>query len=304
MTSAFALAVLSCRLPGGFGGRLGRFFGLGGHNVREEPRHHVFHVVEEIGVQIAVLAKAVRFAGANRLMFVDVDVVAVGLSGVGTNHADMQARSGGDELPKTVARAVHGRRRIVLAKQRRAAQELEQIVRGVAQKIETLRDVVTCGVGPRADDRPDERPQFGVFRAAGIDVVDDRQVASRLQIVDVIGERAARPAFDVLLVRDRERLLERVGKSVVTGGQSGIGHGGSSGESDPVSIGGFEEATASRTAGREFGLSRTNATHRLRLLRLSPDIREQIASGALAAGTARVLVGLNAPDSSQISQRG
>lgn len=46
-------------------------------------------------------------------------------------------------------------------------------------------------------------------------------------------------------------------------------------------------------AGREFGLSRTDAAHRLRLLRLSPHICEQIAGGALAPGTARALVGLN-----------
>jgi ParB family chromosome partitioning protein len=46
-------------------------------------------------------------------------------------------------------------------------------------------------------------------------------------------------------------------------------------------------------AGREFGLTRTDASHRLRLLRLAPDVQEQIVRGELAAGTARALVGLN-----------
>lgn len=46
-------------------------------------------------------------------------------------------------------------------------------------------------------------------------------------------------------------------------------------------------------AGREFGLTRTDAAHRLRLLRLSPDVREQVARGVLAPGTARALVGLD-----------
>lgn len=45
-------------------------------------------------------------------------------------------------------------------------------------------------------------------------------------------------------------------------------------------------------AGREFGLSRTDASHRLRLLRLAPDVLERVATGELAPGTARVLVGL------------
>jgi ParB family chromosome partitioning protein len=45
-------------------------------------------------------------------------------------------------------------------------------------------------------------------------------------------------------------------------------------------------------AGRELGLSRTDASHRLRLLRLAPDILERVASGELAPGTARALVGL------------
>ena len=45
-------------------------------------------------------------------------------------------------------------------------------------------------------------------------------------------------------------------------------------------------------AGREFGLSRTDASHRLRLLRLAPDVLEHVATGDLAPSTARVLVGL------------
>jgi len=45
-------------------------------------------------------------------------------------------------------------------------------------------------------------------------------------------------------------------------------------------------------AGREFGLSRTNASHRLRLLRLTPDVQTMIVAGVLAPGLARALVGL------------
>ena len=45
-------------------------------------------------------------------------------------------------------------------------------------------------------------------------------------------------------------------------------------------------------AGREFGLSRTDASHRLRLLRLVPEVREQVVRGELAPGLARALVGL------------
>jgi len=45
-------------------------------------------------------------------------------------------------------------------------------------------------------------------------------------------------------------------------------------------------------AGREFGLSRTDAAHRLRLLRLAPDVLERVATGKLVPSTARALVGL------------
>lgn len=52
------------------------------------------------------------------------------------------------------------------------------------------------------------------------------------------------------------------------------------------------EGASVAAAGREFGLTRTDASHRLRLLRLVPDVREQVARGELAPGTARALVGL------------
>ncbi len=45
-------------------------------------------------------------------------------------------------------------------------------------------------------------------------------------------------------------------------------------------------------AGRELGLSRTDASHRLRMLRLTPEILARVAAGELAPGTARALVGL------------
>lgn len=44
--------------------------------------------------------------------------------------------------------------------------------------------------------------------------------------------------------------------------------------------------------GREMGLSRTEASHRLRLLRLAPSLQQQVATGALEIGKARALVGL------------
>lgn len=53
-----------------------------------------------------------------------------------------------------------------------------------------------------------------------------------------------------------------------------------------------ERGASVAAAGREFGLSRTDAAHRLRLLRLAPDVMERVASGELAPGTARALVGL------------
>lgn len=53
-----------------------------------------------------------------------------------------------------------------------------------------------------------------------------------------------------------------------------------------------EEGLKVAAAGREFGLSRTDASHRLRLLRLAPDVLEHVATGDLAPSTARALVGL------------
>ena len=45
-------------------------------------------------------------------------------------------------------------------------------------------------------------------------------------------------------------------------------------------------------AGRDWGLSRTEASHRLRLLRLAPSVQARIAKGELELGKARALVGL------------
>jgi len=46
-------------------------------------------------------------------------------------------------------------------------------------------------------------------------------------------------------------------------------------------------------AGRTLGLSRTAASHRRRLLRLAPSVRARVATGELAPGKARALVGLD-----------
>ena len=55
--------------------------------------------------------------------------------------------------------------------------------------------------------------------------------------------------------------------------------------------------------GRDRGLSRTEASHRLRLLRLAPSVRAQVAAGALAAGKARALVGLPERDQIELARR-
>jgi len=51
-------------------------------------------------------------------------------------------------------------------------------------------------------------------------------------------------------------------------------------------------------AGRTLGLSRTEASHRLRLLRLAPSVQARVAIGALELGKARALVGL--PERAQL----
>ena len=56
-------------------------------------------------------------------------------------------------------------------------------------------------------------------------------------------------------------------------------------------------------AGRERGLSRTEASHRLRLLRLAPAVQTRIAQGQLEPGKARALVGLPAALQLELAQR-
>lgn len=55
--------------------------------------------------------------------------------------------------------------------------------------------------------------------------------------------------------------------------------------------------------GRALGLSRTEASHRLRLLRLAPSVQRRVAAGALATGKARALVGLPARDQIELARR-
>ena len=50
--------------------------------------------------------------------------------------------------------------------------------------------------------------------------------------------------------------------------------------------------------GRDRGLSRTEASHRLRLLRLAPSVQARVANGELELGKARALVGL--PERAQL----
>ncbi len=56
-------------------------------------------------------------------------------------------------------------------------------------------------------------------------------------------------------------------------------------------------------AGRERGLSRTEASHRLRLLRLALTVQARIAHGELEPGKARALVGLPAALQLELAQR-
>ncbi len=56
-------------------------------------------------------------------------------------------------------------------------------------------------------------------------------------------------------------------------------------------------------AGRERGLSRTEASHRLRLLRLAPAVQARIAHGELEPSKARALVGLPAALQLELAQR-
>jgi ParB family chromosome partitioning protein len=56
-------------------------------------------------------------------------------------------------------------------------------------------------------------------------------------------------------------------------------------------------------AGRELGLSRTEASHRLRLLQLAPSVQALIAAGQLDMGKARALVGLTASVQLELVQR-
>ena len=55
--------------------------------------------------------------------------------------------------------------------------------------------------------------------------------------------------------------------------------------------------------GRALGLSRTEASHRLRLLRLVPSVQARVATGALETGKARALVGLDERDQIDLAQR-
>ena len=64
-----------------------------------------------------------------------------------------------------------------------------------------------------------------------------------------------------------------------------------------------ERGCSVAAVGRAMGLSRTEASHRLRLLRLAPAVRAQVAAGALEAGKARALVCLPERDQIELAQR-
>lgn len=92
------------------------------YDLRGNPRYYIFHVIDEIAVQILVVAETVAFSRANGLELVDMDIVPVGLARTGLHDADVQAWPGSDQFAETVARTMDGRGRIVLTKQRGASQ--------------------------------------------------------------------------------------------------------------------------------------------------------------------------------------
>ena len=74
-------------------------------------------------------------------------------------------------------------------------------------------------------------------------------------------------------------------------------------QTDPIAEARAIQAEVARgrsvaAVGRTLGLSRTEASHRLRLLRLAPSVQARVASGALELGKARALVGL--PERAQL----
>lgn len=66
---------------------------------------------------------------------------------------------------------------------------------------------------------------------------------------------------------------------------------------------GVKEGLSITAAGRAVGLSRTEASHRLRLLRLVPSVQAQVATGTLETGKARALVGLTEYAQIELAQR-
>ena len=95
--------------------------GLFRYDLRGDPRYYIFHVVDEIAVPIFVVAITVVLLLANRLKFVDMDIVPVSLPRASLHDADVQAWPGSDQFAKAVARTMDGRGRIVLAEQRGAS---------------------------------------------------------------------------------------------------------------------------------------------------------------------------------------
>ena len=74
-------------------------------------------------------------------------------------------------------------------------------------------------------------------------------------------------------------------------------------QTDPIAEARAIQAEVTRgrsiaAVGRDRGLSRTEASHRLRLLRLAPSVQARVATGELELGKARALVGL--PERAQL----
>jgi len=64
-----------------------------------------------------------------------------------------------------------------------------------------------------------------------------------------------------------------------------------------------EDGLSITAAGQVLNLSRTEASHRLRLLQLVPSVQARVAKGALEPGKARALVGLTGRAQLELAQR-
>lgn len=102
---------------------------------------------------------------------------------------------------------------------------------------------------------------------------------------------AQRAQLATVPIHLREQLSEREARQLVE-------HDAGQEDKDPIAEAQAVQAEVCQgrsiaAAGRTLGLSRTEASHRRRLLRLAPSVRTRVATGALEPSKARALVGLD-----------